>query len=800
MYEVHINAHPHHMLDWDKPLREQHEKIRRLAGWTAEHETAHKAVENVDNDNLLAALEGNGDYTPAKLPLRPHGALPLSATGADIYEHIKNKMGAIDWPIDADRETREQYRKSASERASQYLLSHGIKGIKYLDANSRGTGQYDLHVMYKGKPHSDPIPMMDKAQAEHHAKEYQAKGYDTEVKPRGTHNYVVFDHNDVHIKRKYEQGGAVEGYADGGVIPHGDPRREENLAKWHRGSHPATKNPDGTPKVFYHGTLYDFSAFDPAKKNAQHRGRASAIFASPDPKLANHFASPDYPEEGDKPNVMPVHVSTKNPFDYENPIHVKNALSSLTADKDFMDFHREEFRDYIKGLSQGDWRYIEDPWVQDHIRENHDGFFAKGNGTKFVAVYNPEQIKSATGNQGTFNPSNPEITKADGGDVWDDSRIRRSGEGGQETALDFIQNAPLYKQRIEDQKQSQPQAAPAPAPQPESKPMPVIAAPPPAIIRAAEPAPPAPVQQQPQAQGQTGLFHIGTNDTDPNLTVKSAQRIIDASRTMGIDPVFLLPNQSVKKPYAETSKALQKYLDDNGIQYHMPEYEPGDPAHMSHEWINNFAKTYNNPFIAGDSNSVRLGNWGYGAKGTALVHPDSKAVLGRVGAGSKAIADELEKHVKWYQQNKKSGGSVIHRMHFEDGGDASGGDNQGSGGDATSDDDGGGMGGSEGGGGNDNAGAPSDAPVAEEKPGEVKPPPPMPLTPQNMGTNLGYDSIPNATFTPATPTALPPTTSFQQFAGGGLVDAALKKVSIKYTDTGLPLNAMEILSKIARTG
>ena len=175
MYEVHINAHPHHMLDWDKPLREQHEKIRRLAGWTAEHEAAHRAAEKVDNDNLHAALEGNGDYTPAKLPSRPHGALPLSATGADIYEHIKNKMGAIDWPIDADRETREQYRKSAAERASQYLLKHGIKGIKYLDAGSRG----------------------DKAEP--------------------THNYVVFDHNDVNIKRKYERGGRVD-YNTGGPV------------------------------------------------------------------------------------------------------------------------------------------------------------------------------------------------------------------------------------------------------------------------------------------------------------------------------------------------------------------------------------------------------------------------------------------------------------------------------------------------------------------------------------------------------------------------------------------------------
>jgi hypothetical protein len=281
---------------------------------------------------------------------------------------------------------------------------------------------------------------------------------------------------------------------------------------------------------------------------------------------------------------------------------------------------------------------------------------------KSAAKAEKERLKAET------KAKPPEQGYAEGGDIMDDSRVKRTGEGGQETALDFIQNAPLYKQRIEDQKQSQPQDAPAPAPQTESKPMPVIAAPPPAIIRAAEPAPPAPVQQQPQAQGQTGLFHIGTNDTDPNLTVKSAQRIIDASRTMGINPVFLLPNQSVKKPYAETSKALQKYLDDNGIQYHMPEYEPGDPAHMSHEWVNNFAKTYNNPFIAGDSNSVRLGTWGYGAKGTALVHPDSKAVLGRVGAGSKAIADELEKHVKWYQQNapqqRSNGGEVDHRVHF----------------------------------------------------------------------------------------------------------------------------------------
>jgi hypothetical protein len=59
------------------------------------------------------------------------------------------------------------YGKKPKESASNMLLSHGIHGIKYLDANSRGAS---------GQP---------------------------------THNYVVFDHNRVNVKRKYEQGGTV---------------------------------------------------------------------------------------------------------------------------------------------------------------------------------------------------------------------------------------------------------------------------------------------------------------------------------------------------------------------------------------------------------------------------------------------------------------------------------------------------------------------------------------------------------------------------------------------------------------
>ena len=176
MYEVHINAHPHHMLDWDKPLSEQPSYITKsLFDVRKELPTVwEKTQHHINNDSTA------GDFYQSIAAGHPHGYAG----------------------------------------ATEQLSRAGIKGIKYQDAGSRGAGQYDLHVMYKGKPHSDPIPMMDKAQAEHHAKEYQAKGYDTEVKPRGTHNYVVFDHNDVRVKRKYERGGTVNGYEGGGDVGH----------------------------------------------------------------------------------------------------------------------------------------------------------------------------------------------------------------------------------------------------------------------------------------------------------------------------------------------------------------------------------------------------------------------------------------------------------------------------------------------------------------------------------------------------------------------------------------------------
>jgi hypothetical protein len=103
-------------------------------------------------------------------------------------------------------------------------------------------------------------------------------------------------------------------------------------------------------------------------------------------------------------NIMPLYVRAENPFDFENPEHVNQVHKRL------VDLLTKEFAPSKERLASGDWPAIEDEAVQSMIRDlGHDGFYVKEGGEKNLAVYNPAQIKSATGNRGTFDPNNPDI-------------------------------------------------------------------------------------------------------------------------------------------------------------------------------------------------------------------------------------------------------------------------------------------------------------------------------------------------------------------------------------------------------
>ena len=96
---------------------------------------------------------------------------------------------------------------------------------------------------------------------------------------------------------------------------------------------------------------------------------------------------------------MPVYVKAENPFDYQNPTHIRRVLSEVTDP--------DEWRDLLR---TGEWEIIESGSMQDAIQSaGFDGFYVKEHGRRNLAVYEPNQLKSATGNQGSFSEESPDL-------------------------------------------------------------------------------------------------------------------------------------------------------------------------------------------------------------------------------------------------------------------------------------------------------------------------------------------------------------------------------------------------------
>lgn len=157
---------------------------------------------------------------------------------------------------------------------------------------------------------------------------------------------------------------------------------------------PKTKvvDEEGNPKLMYHGTTESFEQFDPKTRGA--------IFASPDAAFTedylNKMRSPvtgQY-EYGSGANIRPVYIDAKKPFDYENEDHIQSVVKWI---KDNIPDSADIAESIGKKLGGGEYYEIERPSVQTAIRGlGFDGFFVKEQGVKNIAVFNPNQIKSAT--------------------------------------------------------------------------------------------------------------------------------------------------------------------------------------------------------------------------------------------------------------------------------------------------------------------------------------------------------------------------------------------------------------------
>ena len=126
---------------------------------------------------------------------------------------------------------------------------------------------------------------------------------------------------------------------------------------------------NGKPLVVYHGTDADITEFKVSERGTYGGG----IYLTPDTEGANDYAI----YRGSKnPTVYPLYVSIKNPATGAEAARVASWKGEENA--------RAEL-----------------------IARGYDGVIDARSG-EIVAFY-PEQIKSATGNQGTFDPTNPDI-------------------------------------------------------------------------------------------------------------------------------------------------------------------------------------------------------------------------------------------------------------------------------------------------------------------------------------------------------------------------------------------------------
>lgn len=201
---------------------------------------------------------------------------------------------------------------------------------------------------------------------------------------------------------------AAQGYADGGSV-------SDARATFLAGNHPLV------PDVLYHGTARDVQSFDPQAKRSYDIDPSNpeetdtgwfgkGHYFTANPRVASHYAKEGAKRQGDQgANIIPAHVSMKNPFVVDMKAYDSGAKSLDSA------LSRAGVPMHPRG-----WRKPSEQTAA-LMAMGHDGVIAtrEGQPQEYVA-FHPTQIKSAISAR-QFDPTNPDMIYADGGSVADRS-------------------------------------------------------------------------------------------------------------------------------------------------------------------------------------------------------------------------------------------------------------------------------------------------------------------------------------------------------------------------------------------
>jgi hypothetical protein len=207
-----------------------------------------------------------------------------------------------------------------------------------------------------------------------------------------------------------------------------------------------SKNVDehGRPQVLYHGTSSNIPKFDTSYTGKGTDQQGSGFYLTNNPELASHYstASSDYEYTGKAektPNVIPAYVSVKKPIDVnsEKPLtraHIIKLIQSAPNHEETLGdnwghipsegYHRV-LKSAVDSYSSIPAYHAMNSMSNDFYKKHpehflnsfkkvtgHDGVITDNqNGTKIISAFTPNQIKSSTGNKGTFHKKKDEITE-----------------------------------------------------------------------------------------------------------------------------------------------------------------------------------------------------------------------------------------------------------------------------------------------------------------------------------------------------------------------------------------------------
>jgi hypothetical protein len=174
--------------------------------------------------------------------------------------------------------------------------------------------------------------------------------------------------------------------------------------KWFGNSKVVDKN--GKPLVVYHGTDQDLDVLKSSKQlereGVREVGYTNGIYAAANPAYAGRYG---VGKEG--ANIMPVYLSMKNPkiLEYNAFQRIVAKLTGYTDSKS---------KELARSIA------VTDRDLAEYKRQGYDGLINKE--LDEYVVFDSTQVKSAIGNIGTYDPTNPNIRYSVRGGIDENTR------------------------------------------------------------------------------------------------------------------------------------------------------------------------------------------------------------------------------------------------------------------------------------------------------------------------------------------------------------------------------------------